>query len=129
MRTFTKHTKDTLYFKWWNDLIMWYFDWIQKYIDDNNIEWFKITCMKVKYGWLRIEQEWWDNMLFDMCTNLENDSEKTCCVCWWRWIIRYDFFWFQCLCRKHYIPKKITLLYSRYKKLLPFKIKNGKDYS
>lgn len=117
MRTFTKHTKYTLYFKARNDLIVWYFDWIQKYIDDNNIDGFKITGMKVKYGWLRIEWQWADDMLIALCTNLENDSEKTCWICGSKWDIRTDEYWWECLCWKHYMLRKARTIFRKIKNM------------
>lgn len=113
MRTFTNYTKDTLRFKWRDGLIIWYFDWIQKYINENNIGWFKITYMKIKYWWLRIERQWGNDMLFEMCSNLENDSEKTCYVCGRKWKIRTYMFRWTCLCWKHNIIARVKWLYRK----------------
>lgn len=124
MRTFTKYTKDSLWFgKPRDELIIWYFDSIENYIKEKHIEWFKITYLKEKYGWLRVEWQWWDDILFDVCCALENDSEKICHVCWAKGKIRYDLFWFECLCFKHYVVRKIKSIYIKIKNILLYKFK------
>lgn len=79
--------------------------------------------MKEKYWWLRLEWQWADDMLFEMCCNLESDSEKICHVCWAKGKIRDDFFWFECLCFKHYIVRKIKSIYIKIKNILLYKFK------
>lgn len=114
MRTFTQYTKDSLWFgKPRDELIIWYFDGIEDYIKEKHIEWFKITYLKEKYGWLRVEWQWWDDMLFEMCTNIENDSESTCVICGRRWKIRTYMFWWTCLCWRHNLIRRLQWLYRK----------------
>ena len=111
-RSFTEYTEKQLnMFTGWYDIIIEYFDKIEKYILDNdykNKNWydFKIEYIKEKYWRFDMTLSWFDDYLFDLCNELEKKSEETCIVCWKPWEVRYDLGWYLSLCDEHYKEKK-----------------------
>lgn len=87
--------------EWWKDLLEDLFEDIDKHIKEQWIEWFRITYIKEKYWWLRLEYEWSDEYIFETICYYESTSHNICQVCsryWkWRW-----WYWIKTLCNSCY---------------------------
>lgn len=115
--TFTHYTYDYLLkWWWWSKLIIDTFDKIQEHIDKGNYPYeLNISYIKEKYGWLRVEANGMDNYVFDIINKLEIKSETICDVCWKKGKTRFDLWRYRTLCRRHYLPIKIKILWGRLK--------------
>ena len=80
--------------EWWKYMVeTWLMD-----LDDFEIEDLYISCIKEKYWRLRFEYSWECVELEE----LETVSWYICDTCWQSGRVRYDLWWYRCLCEKHY---------------------------
>lgn len=118
-RTFTQYTPNTLWVpKWRHEVIINCFDDIQEHIDKTGNKNFRVSYLKEKYWSLRVERQWADDWIDEKCSELENITETICSICWKKGKVRYDLFWFECLCLRHYLHCKLIQLWWKTKRMI-----------